>query len=419
MNIYRKPLLGLFWSATVLIWMALSTSVGAAQVRPADAGDAAAVDLTVEISSEPTAPGVEEEATVRVQVRNLGSTVVDGSFRVHLYLDPPEQPPAADTPDSFFWQLPGLGANGVATLERTHAFATVGDHAVYAWVDRDGATSDGNPANNLVGQTVCVGEACAQPTVCVADAFEQDNLCSAASWLGEDVAQTRSLCHASDVAQPDVDWVKFTAFDGLTYTLALDAVGADIEPGLAIYNGCAEAAPVAASSDATLAWRAPSNGIFYARVQTGDASAPAGGEAGYRLGLASASSTSDAYEPNNQCADARDIATDGTRQTHRFAVENDVDWVKFAVQAGESFTLVADRTGAGVSPVVALFASCSKAESDSALNRGPNSVTASANVDQLFYARITNADASVYGAAATYDLSVLASTCVADDFGGG
>ena len=79
------------------------------------------------------------------------------------------------------------------------------------WATLTGFTVDEN--NNLIALPVCVG------VTCTADSYEQDNLCTEANWITENAAQAHSFCHPTDNTQEDIDWLKFTAFAGVTYTL--------------------------------------------------------------------------------------------------------------------------------------------------------------------------------------------------------
>ena len=52
----------------------------------------AGVDLTAEISLNPTIPDVGQPSTIRVVVRNRGTSSATTGFYVYLYVDPTSQP---------------------------------------------------------------------------------------------------------------------------------------------------------------------------------------------------------------------------------------------------------------------------------------------------------------------------------------
>jgi hypothetical protein len=305
------------------------------------------VDLTAEITLDPPVPDPGQVSTIRVVVKNRGTSNAATGFYVYLYVDPPDRPPNLGTPDTYLWYLPGLRAGMSSSLERTHTFATTGcDHVVYVWVDRDNRVGEENETNNLVSAIVCVGVAC-QP-----DAYEDDDSCATAGWGSSGATQSRTLCPVGDQ-----DWVKFTALGGVTYVISATNLGAHADPLLYLYPTCGSLAQF--GTGPRIDWVAPASGVYY--VQIRHRQETYGPLAGYDLGIAATGGPADVYEPDDNCATARDIRTDGTRQTHLFQAVGDQDWVKFTVNSGETFSIVADNVGAGVSPLVSLYSSCDQA----------------------------------------------------------
>ncbi|MBX3052421.1 MAG: pre-peptidase C-terminal domain-containing protein [Caldilineaceae bacterium] len=131
--------------------------------------------------------------------------------------------------------------------------------------------------------------------------------------------------------------------------------------------------------------------------------------------LTSATGLTDNYEPDDTCATAREIPVDGTKQTHLFQAPGDTDWLRFTTKAGESFAVVSSATGTGVNPVIALYSSCNQSRSSASIAQNVSRVEASSPGDQVYYARITNQNPNRFGSSATYDIQVLASSCVSDD----
>jgi hypothetical protein len=394
-------------SALLVMALALLCSMTFTLPQTGRAESASGPDLVVEITLDPPAPAAGQVVTIRVTARNVGTSAASGQVRVHLYVDPVQRPPEATTPGAFpLISVPGLPAGGSTAAERTYTFTTDGcDHIIYAWIDRDDEIAESDETNNLASLQVCVGVEC-EP-----DTHEDDNLCSAASLLTENASQARSFCHAQNQSLADDDWVKFTAFAGVTYTLATTNPGVHAAPRLELFDSCAALTPLTSGADQTT-WHAPTSGVLYARLSND------GGVIGplsaYSLTLSSATGISDDFEPDNRCADARDITTDGTRQSRLFQAPGDEDWVKFSVKAGESFIIVADNTATGVSPLVTLFASCSQVPANNSLAPTAAQVAQSSTTDSLFFARITNQDPQRFGADARYDLAVTAAACTPD-----
>ena len=277
---------------------------------------------------------------------------------------------------------------------------------IYAWIDRSGVIGEGNETNNLIELPVCVG------VICTADSFEVDNTCSSAKWLQENNAQAHSLCTAAQT-QDDEDWVKFTAFAGIQYNVTTSNQQQHASPRLSVFKNCSGSAE-AGPADNGVSWTPSTSGVYYVKLVRKEG--VTGPLTAYSLTVTSNTGVTDDFEPDNTCATARDITTDGAKQTRRFIAPGDEDWVKFAIKAGESFIALGDNTGAGVTPVITLFTSCNDVPSDASVVEAAATVNAAVNTDTIYYARVRNQNSSVFGQNATYDLSVTASACVADNY---
>jgi hypothetical protein len=390
----------------LLMAAALVISMTLTRPQAGRAASAAGPDLVVSIRIDPAAPGIGEEVTVKMEVKNIGTSTA-GPSTLYLYIDPPDRPPTQTTLGRPFG-LASLPANGQAPEASftDNLFSEGGcDHVIYAWIDRDNAVAESDESNNLVELQVCVDVEC-QP-----DSFEDDNLCSAAGMLIENVDQARSFCHAQNPTDEDEDWVKFTTFAGVTYTLATSNQGVHASPQLELYDACGAFPPLRSGAN-QVTWQAQDNSVLFAKL------ANQGGVIGplsaYSLTLSSATGVSDDFEPDNRCADARDISTDGTPQSHRFQSPGDEDWVRFAINAGQSFIVVASNPGTGVEPLVTVFASCSDAANNNSLGPTAAQVSQSSTNDGVFVARVKNQAANVFGQNATYDLAVTAGDCAPD-----
>ena len=292
-------------------------------------------DLTVEISLDPPVPADGQQVNIKFVVRNKGSSTTGGGFTAYLYVDPADRPPTPATLGRPFG-FATLGAGASAQGERTQTISGKGcNHVIYVWVDRDDQIAEDNESNNLIALPFCVG------VECEVDSHEDDNQCSAAKWLPESTPEDRSFCHPTDRNLLDEDWVKFTALTEVTYTLATSNLGQHASPQIVLRSVCGGGD--LANSVGTLAWQPSVAGVYYARLQNGDGLQ--GPLTAYSLTLTSATGLTDNFEPDDTCATAREIATDGTRQTRLFQSPGDTDWLRFTTKAGESFAVISSATG--------------------------------------------------------------------------
>lgn len=376
-----------------------------AQAAPVQVGP----DLTVEIILDPPIPSVGQLTNIRYLVRNIGNASTVQPVTLHYY-----RPGDNRNLSPRVTQVPALPAGGSFAFDIEYTFnAASCDYFIYAFVDPNNQIVETNEQNNELDRQVCVGIECVQ------DAFDpsqqqNNNQCSAANWISDGDAQAHTFCNPVDRNQPDVDWVKFTAFQGLTYTLDTSNQGQFAQPQIALYSAC-NSFPLV-DDRSTVVWQAPASGLYYARII--NETPQSGPFTAYSLTLTSQTGVTDPYEPNNECTNAGDIPADGTKQTHLFQDPADVDWVKFTVRAGQSFALVTEELGQGINPLISLFTSCSQARgaAPAAVAQAPLRVEASAPEDQVYFARIVNQDPNRFGADASYTISVLAADCAGDEY---
>lgn len=69
-------------------------------------------------------------------------------------------------------------------------------------------------------------------------------------------------------------------------------------------------------------------------------------------------STGDGYEPDDNCAVATPITTNGTPQHHNFYPAGDQDWYQFNGIGGVEYLIAAQGVGANADPALSLFPSC-------------------------------------------------------------
>jgi len=69
-------------------------------------------------------------------------------------------------------------------------------------------------------------------------------------------------------------------------------------------------------------------------------------------------SVGDSFEPDNDCTQAKDIATDGTQQTHNLSPLGDIDWIKFSGASGQTYHIKTFADGADADLEIGLFSAC-------------------------------------------------------------
>jgi hypothetical protein len=188
---------------------------------------------------------------------------------------------------------------------------------------------------------------------CPSDSFETDNSTSAASTLTLNTPQQHNICPPGDV-----DWMKFTATPGVTYTLETSATGSKSDPVLCLYD-TAGAVQLLCNDDngpgkgARIVWQAPTAGTFFVQARDFDTSI-AGPDTGYTVRISDSVCQPDSAEPDNTRAAAKSIATDGTPQTRNICKSGDDDWVSFNANA-TAYGIHADSLGKEADTVLELY----------------------------------------------------------------
>jgi ligand-binding sensor domain-containing protein len=119
----------------------------------------------------------------------------------------------------------------------------------------------------------------------------------------------------------------------------------------------------------------------------------------------------DAYEPDDTCAQARTIPTDGSVQQHAFHDYADADWVAFDAISGTTYLIEAQiPAGSPADVVLELYNQCDAPPQDSqdpAFSPGVR-LEFPAPADGPIYLKMLNHDPTVYGPEVAYHLSVRA-----------
>jgi hypothetical protein len=118
----------------------------------------------------------------------------------------------------------------------------------------------------------------------------------------------------------------------------------------------------------------------------------------------------DPYEPDDTCAQANPILTDGTVQQHTFHQPNDEDWAHFTVVSGTTYVLQATSTSLSADMVLELYDACGgslEGSDDNAFGTDAR-IIFTAPSSGTYYVKALNHDPAAYGPDVTYELSVRA-----------
>jgi hypothetical protein len=222
-----------------------------------------AADLAIEsFTLSPAAPFQPgQPITLTAVARNLGDTTPTGR-RIYLYLAPAENPPLTTTlPLKEFVAAIDWPPGDSMTVELANVTVRVtGCHRAYAWVDPLERIAESNETNNLAQVSFCVQYPGAVSTG--PDAYETDNLCADA----KEIVPNGSAQIHNFSATTDVDWVKFVATQGVTYTLTAAGTGIDAYPNLEIWSSCTVPPPGAFGTTSRLQFVAPTATTYYLRL---------------------------------------------------------------------------------------------------------------------------------------------------------
>lgn len=314
---------------------------------------AACPDLVAELafSNDNPQPGAPIDITVTIANQGTGNA---GAFYTYLYVDPAEQPPQPTTPDTSYTRTSDLIAGGdLRWTRRGHEFATPGLHVVYAWVDRNNQVpNECNEDNNVVMRTLWVGDDGCDPDVYEA---ANDDACQEAEPVTADGAVTRhNLCPAGDQ-----DWVVFPGQAGVEYAITATNVENDAEIILETHLQCSGATRTGVGATTQ---QGPEIGLPVYRdgpvyVKVANTAAAPGSQTGYDLAV-TALCPADAYEPDNGCAQAKELLVDVPTQRRSFCRPQEQDWMRIWVTAGNHYRLESRNRDANAAPALTLYDRC-------------------------------------------------------------
>ena len=117
----------------------------------------------------------------------------------------------------------------------------------------------------------------------------------------------------------------------------------------------------------------------------------------------------DAYEVDDTCSQANDIAVDGTAQHHDFFVAHDKDWLRFPAVAGRAYVIQTFNLGPDADTILELYApNCGVllTSDDDGGDGYASRIEYVVGSSDTYYVRVKPYDWSVTGAGTSYDVAV-------------
>ncbi len=187
------------------------------------------------------------------------------------------------------------------------------------------------------------------------------------------------------------------------YTYDVDASGRP-NPQFALTT--APAGMAINGTTGAISWLPTTSGTFNVTVS---ATNNAGSDSQSFAVVVTAAPTGDSYEDDDSCARATTIPTSGAKQLHNFHDVNDADWVKFTAQAGRTYIIDVESTGARADAVIELYELCEVAPAANGNNAFGNSVRLEwdATRNGIYLIKLQQFDPSVAGATTDYVVAVV------------
>ncbi|MEM7532327.1 MAG: C13 family peptidase [Chloroflexota bacterium] len=117
----------------------------------------------------------------------------------------------------------------------------------------------------------------------------------------------------------------------------------------------------------------------------------------------------DAYEDNNQCANATPIEPDGIAQTHTFHTPNDRDWLTFTAPTDDFYLIdVSVPTGSLADVDLIYYSDCHSGSKEDVNQRNAPGIKfhVDAEANQQFFIKLKHVKINVFGPHVRYEISV-------------
>ena len=358
------------------------------QTEPA--APSAGPDLTVEaITMTPENPNPGDKVDIEFTVKNQGDESALTDIRLDMYVEPADNPPTTATDVTETTQSIGLAPGGTFKYTILEETISAANPQVCGWVDRSNTIAESNEENNLV----CLRQIDEPVDV---DEYEQDDACDDAKTIGTDgTVQNRNLAREADSG--DIDWVKFTVESDVRYTAEAKAVGADADLYVEVHTTCQT--PGSFGTGARVEFTALTAGEYYLKV--GHDEDDYGPETDYELSIKADNACSASFEPNDRCSFPAELSVSSEPAALDFCEEDDIDWARFAVKAGETYTVSVKNVGSKADVQMSLFSSCEDASSDAGAE-----LRFTAPKPGWVYLKTENKNAADFGAGTEYTLDI-------------
>lgn len=355
-------------------------------------------DLIIQsVTMNPPNPAPNQSTDITIVIKNTGSSAIVNGFYTYLYIDPAGQPPTVSTSyTSRYGHFLGLNSGATFTWSYTDiTFPSAGcGHKLYVWVDRENSVAEDNETNNLSSIDFCVG-------VSPVDSYEPDNVCANAKSINTDgTVQTHNFSPAGDV-----DWVKFNATGGVWYVVNGINVGTNSKVELELHSSC-DQPPSFGGGNPILEIQPLTDGTYY--IKAVNTNTGGGLQTDYTLSVRTMAECAGFFEPNDTQSTAKDITPGDPAQIHSFCRALDQDWVSFATQAGQTYTVTSTAIGSKAAPMLEGF---DLAHPNDKLQG--TSLNFVAGTVSRFYVKAINSREN-YGVDTSYSLMVTTQGCVGD-----
>lgn len=242
---------------------------------------------------------------------------------------------------------------------------------------------------------------------CSKDVYEQDNLPEDAVLLPVGpAAQSHNFCPSGDV-----DWLRFDAMGGITYTIETFNLGTDTDTRICLYDITGTTRLVCDNNSgpgngSRIVWEFSDNGSYALEVMNQGVDV-AGPEARYDVRVFPGLCIPDTLEPDDARLDARFIPTDGSLQAHNTCPSRDVDWVFFTVGPA-TYTIETTDLGVDADTVIELFddAGNQLAANDDYDVGGDSRIHYRFSSGGTYYLKVSPHTPNRYGAGTEYSLTV-------------
>ncbi len=247
---------------------------------------------------------------------------------------------------------------------------------------------------------------------CNTDAFEMDDTPVDASTLNlGGTGQTHNICPAGDV-----DWAKFQATAGLTYTMETLNLGSKGDTKMCLYNADGTTRLICdddngAGYGSRITWVAPSTGNYMLRVQHYDAGM-AGDDTQYDLRVFTGICQTDHYETDNSRSEASSITVDGSTRDHNFCPKGDVDWTSFDISTPGNYIIETVNLGVEADTVIELYDTAGNfiASNDDGDNGTASRLYHNFSTAGTYYVKVRPYNAFRYGSGTKYSLKIYPGT---------